>query len=114
MPRRRCWSCALFRKYRRDILGQVPDETFLGLIDKNLLQIKYLEHVVAAKPFPLLRNMLYRIAMDFIATHQFPVEPDDSGQRIDRFLATRPELVAAELSRSRLKVLIRGRSCSRR
>ena len=50
--------------------------------------------------------MLYRIAMDFIATHQFPVEPDDSGQRIDRFLATRPELVAAELSRSRLKVLI--------
>ncbi len=37
---------------------------------------------------------------------QFVVGDDESGARLDRFLAERPELIAAHLSRSRIKALI--------
>ncbi len=42
------------------------------------------------------------------AAHGFVVDEAESGQRLDRFLATRPSLVAASLSRTRLKALIEG------
>lgn len=40
------------------------------------------------------------------STHDFLVGEDNAGARLDRFLAERPELVAAHLSRSRIKALI--------
>jgi 23S rRNA pseudouridine1911/1915/1917 synthase len=39
-------------------------------------------------------------------TFQFAVEEGAAGQRLDRFLAERPELIEAHLSRSRIKALI--------
>lgn len=46
------------------------------------------------------------------ATHGFVVDEAEAGQRLDRFLATRPALIDASLSRTRLKALIeRGRVC---
>ena len=38
--------------------------------------------------------------------HIFEVAPDHAGQRLDRFLAERPELVEAHISRTRVKALV--------
>ena len=38
--------------------------------------------------------------------HRFTVEANDAGERLDRYLAARPDLVALTISRTRLKALI--------
>ena len=40
------------------------------------------------------------------ARHTFDVAPENAGQRLDRFLAERPELVEAHVSRTRVKALV--------
>ncbi|MEF3366915.1 RluA family pseudouridine synthase [Methylocystis sp. 9N] len=44
--------------------------------------------------------------IDAPARFEFVVAPQEAGARLDRFLAERPELIAAHLSRSRVKALI--------
>ena len=43
-----------------------------------------------------------------LARFDFVVAPDEAGARLDRYLAERPGIVAAHLSRSRVKALIEG------
>lgn len=56
--------------------------------------------------FATIAPPLYLPRMTSPVRHAFDVAPDQAGQRLDRFLAERPELVEAHISRTRIKALL--------